>query len=153
MAQKTEIRKLKRRKIVLCVMRFFVSIAPIAVAVALNWGEYTRSVRSGISLAAGGVIALILIILKLLNRVPKKIHGVIKYGVVFVITYLLQDLLNDAVLLTGCAFVGELLDWAIFTIPIRKTEERIVAENSADVTSEKVSAKIEAMLNSKLGNL
>ena len=153
MKQKSEVKKLKRRKIALSLARFFVSIAPIAVAVGMNWGKYTRTVRSGASLAAGGVIALVLIILKLLNRMPKKVHGVIKYGVVFAVTYLLQDLLNDAVLLTGCAFVGELLDWAIFTVPVRKTEERIAAESSSDVIAEKLSAKIEAAINSKLGNL
>ena len=153
MQKKNELGKLKRRKVALCFIRFFVSVAPIAVAVGLNWNDYTRTVRSGVSLAAGGIIALVLIVLKLLNRMPKKVHGVIKYGIVFIVTYLLQDLLNDAVLLTGCAFVGELLDWAIFTLPIKKTEEKIALESSLDTVSEKISAKIEATINSKLGNL
>ena len=97
MKKKSELGKLKRRKVALCFIRFFVSVAPIAVAVGLNWNEYTRTVRSGVSLAAGGIIALVLIVLKLLNRMPKKVHGVIKYSIVFIVTYLLKDLLNDAV--------------------------------------------------------
>ncbi len=153
MAKTTELKRLKRKKVILSIIRFFVSVAPLAVAVAFNWGEYTRTVRAGVSLAAGGVIAFILIILKLLNRVPKKVNGVVKYGVAFAMTYLLQDLLNDAVLLTGCAFAGEVLDWLIFTVPIRKTEEKIAAENASDSISEKVSEKIEAVLNGKLNNL
>ena len=145
--------KLKVKKVFLNVLSFIVSIAPIVVVFAFKFGEYTKTVKGGVSLAIGGVLAVVLILLKVLNKVPKKVHRVVKYGIVFVLLYLLQGLLKDAVLLCGCAFAGELLDFAIFTIPLKRINEMITTEKTADAVADKVSEKLIAKMNRNLETL
>ena len=147
------IRKLKVKKALLNALSFIVSIAPIVVAFAFKFGEYTKTVKGGVSLAIGGVLAVVLILLKVLNKTPKKVHRVVKYGIVFVLLYLLQGLLKDAVLLCGCAFVGEFLDFAIFTIPLKRINEKITTEKTADAVADKVTANIMAKMNGNLETL
>lgn len=151
--RKETVKSLKKKKILFQILSFFVSIAPIAIGFTFRFDTYVKTVRGGVTLAFGGVLAVALIALKIANKMPKKVHRVIRYGVVFLLVYLLQDLLQDAVLLVGCGFVGEFLDWAIFTIPIRKTSEKIEALRNADALSEKVSANVEKILEEKLRTL
>lgn len=70
------------------------------------------------------------------------------FGVVFVMAYLLQALMNDLILLSGMALAGELLDLLCFQHFIKKMKENILIEKTADATT----SKVEEVVKKYLGN-
>lgn len=70
------------------------------------------------------------------------------FGVVFVMAYLLQALMDDLILLSGMALAGELLDLLCFQHFIKKTKENILIEKTADATT----SKVEEVVKKYLGN-
>lgn len=101
------------KKVLFQVLGYIVSILPILVVVGLNWNEYTETTASTVSLCVGGVIALVLILIKAIGKMPKKIHPIIKYAVALVLVVALDALVQDLKLLLAAAIVGEVLDLPI----------------------------------------
>lgn len=101
------------KKVLFQVLGYIVSILPILVVVGLNWNEYTKTTTSTVSLCVGGVIALVLILIKAIGKMPKKIHPIIKYAVALVLVVALDALVQDLKLLLAAAIVGEVLDLPI----------------------------------------
>ena len=58
-------------------------------------------------------------------QMPRRI---VLFGIVFVMAYLLQALMNDLILLSGMALAGEVLDMLFFQYFIKKTKEKILIE-------------------------
>ena len=127
----------KLRLVLLYVFSFLVSILPLLVCLIVKWGDYTTTPGDTVKLCAGGIIVLIFVFLKVVGklRMPRRI---VLFGIVFILVYLLQSLLNDLLLLSGLALVGEFVDYIFFQRMIRLTKETIILEKSADVTSIKV---------------
>ena len=94
------------KKVLFQVLGYIVSILPILVVVGLNWNEYTMTTTSTVSLCVGGVIALVLILIKAIGKMPKKIHPIIKYAVALVLVVALDALVQDLKLLLAAAIVG-----------------------------------------------
>lgn len=127
----------KLRLVLLYVFSFLVSILPLLVCLVVKWNDYTTTPGDTVKLCAGGIIVLIFVFLKVVGklRMPRRI---VLFGIVFILVYLLQSLLNDLLLLSGLALVGEFVDYIFFQRMIRLTKETIILEKSADVTSIKV---------------
>lgn len=98
------------KKVLLQILGFCVSILPILIVVGMNWGEYTKTTESTVSLCVGGVIALVLILIKAIGKMPKQIHPLIKYAVALVLVVALDAVVKDLKLLLAAAIVGEVLN-------------------------------------------
>lgn len=130
-------KKLKVRLAFLYIGSFLISIAPLVVVLALNWGDYTKTPGDTVKLCFGGVLALFLIFLKVIGKL-KMPRRIVLFGVVFLLVYLLKAVLDDILLLTGMALAGEVIDLLCFQRPIRTTKEKIIIEKTSDATASKV---------------
>lgn len=122
---------------------FLVSIAPIVVIVALNWGHYTSTPKSSLSLAIGGVMAVIFILLKAMDKLPKRVKRIVYYVIGFFMVWLLEPILLDLKLLLLMAIIGEGLDMILFSWRIKRMKEDMLIDRTAEVTSEKVEQAIQ----------
>lgn len=138
---------LKVRLVFLYIGSFIISIAPLLAILGIRWNKYTATPADTVKLCAGGVICLVLVFLKVIGKlkIPRRI---VLFGIVFVMTYLLQSILNDLLLLSGMALAGELLDFVCFQRAIRITKENILIGKTADATTQKV----EEVLKKYVGN-
>ena len=101
---------------------FVTSIAPIVATVIIKWDSYTSTPTRSVSLGVGGVMALILILIKTLNKIPKGTKPIIGYAIAFALVAMLEPLILDLKLLLGMALIGEGLDTVIFSWQITKVQ-------------------------------
>ena len=119
MSEETKEKKEKKpmnpsvKKVLLQILGYVLSIAPLAVVFGLIWDTYTATTQSSISLGVGGAISLVLILIKSLGKVPKNIHPIIKYIVALVLVFALDPIIQDLKILLSAAIVGELIDLPI----------------------------------------
>lgn len=119
MSEETKEKKEKKpmnpyaKKVLLQILGYVLSIAPLAVVFGLKWDTYTATTQSTISLGVGGAISLVLILIKSLGKVPKNIHPIIKYVVALVLVFALDPIIQDLKILLSAAIVGELIDLPI----------------------------------------
>lgn len=134
---KSTTKKLKVRLAFLYIGSFLISIAPLVVVLALNWGDYTKTPGDTVKLCFGGVLALFLIFLKVIGKLQMS-RRIVFFGILFLLVYLLKALLDDILLLTGMALAGEVIDLLCFQRPIKATKEKILIEKTSDATANKV---------------
>lgn len=132
--------KLTVKKILMQIGGFLVSILPILVAVGVKWNDYTSTTARSVSLGIGGGVALILIFLKAIGKLPQKIKPIFRYSIALILVFLLDPLIQDLKLLLGMAIVGEVLDMSIFSWQITRLQKRI----DAGITAEEISKQQEA---------
>lgn len=126
---------------------FLASILPLLAVVAWNWSDYTQSVPAKVKLCCGGVIAAVLILLKVLGKL--KLPGdVTVVALVMVLAYLLDALLKDLTLLCGAYLLGFLLERLFFRTPAKRLREKMQIGKQADATA----GRVEELLQSYLGN-
>lgn len=126
---------------------YIVSVAPLLVILILRWDNYTKTPGDTVKLCIGGAICLFFVFLKVIGKLhmPRRI---VLFGIVFLMAYLLKALMDDLVLLSGMALVGEALDLICFQHFIKVTKENILIGKTADATS----AKVEEVVKKYLGN-
>lgn len=131
------VKKLKKQLIILSLLSYVASIAPLVVAVVLNWNSYTKTPSDTIKLCLGGVIAFGLMLLKSVDKlkVPNKIVGL---SVALLLCWLLDSLVKDLILLLSMALLGEILDAVFFAKSKKELKEKISIEKSSDATAGKV---------------
>lgn len=142
-----DIANLKTKLLLLQIASFLVSIAPIVVAFGVNWNRYTSTPSSTVKLCIGGAIALAFAFLITIGklRIPKRI---VLFGIVFFLSYLLEEVVKDIVLLSGMAFLGSLIDTVFFSRAIKKTQEAILVGKTANATTQQV----EEVIKKYIGN-
>lgn len=139
----------KVKKVLLQGGAFLTSIAPILVVIGLNWSDYTSSTPSIISLSVGGAMALVLMLLKALDKMPKDMKSVFKYAIAFVLVFLLDPIIQDLKWLLGAALIGEVLDISIFEWMIKRTQKEIDAEINANGMQEQTNQLVSAIQSLK----
>ena len=70
----------KGKLALLYIFSFIVSIAPITIIIACNWSHYTKTPAT-VSLSVGGIMAVGLIIVKTLGKMPQNVNRLVKYGI------------------------------------------------------------------------
>lgn len=141
------VKKMKRRLVLLQIGSFFVSIAPLIIVLIINWGEYTKTPGETIKLCIGGIMALFFIFLKVIGKL-KMPRRIVLFGVVFLMAYLLQAIMDDMILLSGMALLGEFIDLVCFQGFIKKLKENILIGKTANATTDQV----EQVIQKYLGN-
>ena len=137
---------LKVRLVILSIASFIVSVAPLIVCLFLNRSDYVKTPGDGIKLTLGGIILAIFVFLKVIGKL-KMPRRIVAFGIVFVMAYLLQAVLQDLLLLSGMALMGEFIDYAIFQRVIKKTREDLLVDKTADATT----AKVEEVIKKYIG--
>lgn len=140
-------KKLRIRLVFLYIGSFIVSIAPLLVILIINWGKYTETPGDTVKLCIGGVILLFFVFLKVIGKlhIPRRI---ILFAVVFLLSYLLAKVMSDMLILSGMALAGEALDLICFQGFIRKTQENLLIEKTADATTKKVEEVVKKYMGS-----
>ncbi len=141
-------KKLRLRLVFLYIGSFIASVAPLLAVLAWKWEDYTKTPGETVKLCIGGVIVLFFIFLKVIGKL-KMPRLIVLFGIVFVMAYLLQALLNDLILLSGMALVGEFVDFICFQHFIRVTKENLIVEKTADATAVKVEEAIKRHFNGR----
>ncbi len=111
------------------------SLAPLGVAVGINWNSYvTAGSSSPLKLTIGGVLAAAMIALTAVGKL--KIKG--KYwglGIALVLVYLLEPILADMKMLLLCVLGGDVLNTITFSNWVNKYKEKIEINKQADATA------------------
>ena len=140
-------KKMKSKLRTLTILSFIVSVLPLVLVIGFNWNVYVETTSDAIKLTCGGIIALYFVFMKVIGklRIPNKF---VLLGSVFVMSYLLQSVIQDLTILSGMALLGEFLDCVLFQSQIKKLREAIMIEKTADATSSKIESIIDRKLNS-----
>ena len=128
---------LKKRLIWLYMGSFIVSLAPVLMCLVFNWNKYVKAPSDVMKLTIAGIVLVIILFLKVIGKL-KMPRRVVTFGIVFILSYLLKSVLEDLILLSGMALLGEFIDCAIFQWAIKKTKEEIIVDKTADKTAEQV---------------
>lgn len=138
MKRLSRINRLRLKYAVYAVMSATVATLPTALLLVLNWGKYTGYTAKGtLRLGAGATIALVFIGLKLAGRL-KPPRGITLFAAVFGMTYLLEPLVSDLLLLSGTALVGETVDWLFVRTALTRTREKLKAERTTAAAAEQL---------------
>lgn len=144
---KTQKKMSDRKKLILLqVLSFLISIAPLIITISFNWNRYTETTGETVRLCIGGILALIFIFLISIGKLPTPHKKIVWFGIVFIMAYLLQGILKDLVLLSFMAFLGCMLDLIIFHYPIKKLKEKILINKTAKETAKQIN-----IINSQKG--
>lgn len=130
----------------LYVCSFLASTLPLLIVIASKWSTYAQTPADTVKISIGGLLGLFFIFLKAVGKL-KLPSRIIVFAVIFVMAYLLQNLLADIILLSGMALLGEVIDYFIFQRMIRITKENLTVQKTADATS----AQVEDILNKHFG--
>lgn len=123
---------------------FLASTLPVLIYFFINMDKYVKTVPDRVKLSFGGIIALGIVVLKVLGKlkVPSRLVG---FGIVLILCYLLEALIQDLMVFSFLAFIGELLDLG-FQVYLRKRKKDKENEKAAQKTAE----AIERVLNGRV---
>ena len=136
----------KLRSFLLYVCSFLSSVLPVGIALILNFPKYTVTVQETVKLSAGLVIIIAIVIVKLLGKL-KMPRRITLFAVVFIISYLMNSVLDDLLLLSGLALLGEFIDLIFFQRAIKEAQENRVVEKTSDATA----AQVEEVIKKYVG--
>ncbi len=97
------------RIIVLYVLSFVASISPLTAYFIANRDRYVCSRYDGFKLFLGGIVVAVILLLKVIKKL-KINSGVSLFSTICVLSYLLAPIIQDLMVLSFLALVGELLD-------------------------------------------
>lgn len=101
---------MKRFKIFcLYLMSILVSIGPLFTYLMVNRDRYFCTKHDAIKLFSGGLIILLMIVLKTLKKL-KIPTGVSFFGIICILSYLLAPVIQDLTVLSFLALMGEIGD-------------------------------------------
>lgn len=126
------------------VIGFAVCVLPLLITVYVKRGELIAG-GSGIRVSAGLLIVLVVALLAVLGKM--KMPGrVVSVGAAFAVSWLLESLLDNLVLLLGVLFAGILVDALVCETRVRKLQRTVERmENREDMTAATASALAQAM--------
>lgn len=128
---------MKLFKIVLLhILSVVLSICPVMIFFFINLDLYVTTRYEGIKLASGGVVLLLIVVLKVLGKL-KIPSGIALYGIVLVLAYLLDAIIEDIIVFAFLALIGEILS-TICNIVIKSQRKKLEREKNASVTAEEI---------------
>ena len=139
--------KLRLRLILLYIGSFVFSVAPLLTVVIINRNDYVRNTADAVKLTLALVLVIGFVVLKALDKLkmPKRI---VFFFIVFMMCYFLNTVLDDLMLLSGMALLGEFIDFAFFQWAIRTTKEKITIEKTSNANASKIDKILEKYVGS-----
>ena len=129
-------KKLQKNLILLEFLSFLISILPIFIVIVYNFDKYVKTGADVVKLGFAGIMAIVFMFLKVIGKLKLPEHRVTTYLLVFLFSYFLGNVIQDLVILSGMALLGEFLDFLLFSYPIKKTKEDLIAQKTAKIISE-----------------
>ncbi|MBQ4585113.1 MAG: hypothetical protein IJA82_02765 [Clostridia bacterium] len=120
----------------LYLLSFVCSVGPVLIFFFINLERYTKTVPQTVKLSAGGIIVLIIAFLKVIGKLKLPSRMTV-FAIVFLLTYLLESVISDIMILSFLALVGEVLD-AIVSIFIKREKQKNTEEKTAQITADVV---------------
>ncbi len=101
-----------------------VTFAPLGVLVGINWNNYF-GINTKIAFSnAIGVVLLCIFVAVLIGKKGKVFKGAGGFVMVFAICFFLRAILNDLVLISGCAAGGQVIS-SFITKPLQVKYEKL----------------------------
>lgn len=131
----TEKTKLRRRCILWGLSSFGALVSPLTAVLIANRERYVTSVQDAVQLSAGGLICAVFLLLLTFGKIkaPGPLFGT---ALVFVLSFLLEPVLRDLLLLSGAALTGQVADWIFFAPQLRRTQEKLRMQEQAAATAD-----------------
>ena len=128
---------MKKFKIpLLYLLSFVLSVLPVLVYFFANADRYFVTVPDRVRLSCGLVCLGVIVFLKVMGKLKMPSRAVL-FGLVTVLCYLLERVLNDLIVFSFLALVGEVLDMVCQAF-IKKAKEDRLIEKSAERTAKEV---------------
>lgn len=122
--------------ILLYILSFIVSVLPVLIYFFINFSRYTKTVPETIKLCFGGALMLIFVFLKVIGKLKMPSRSAL-FAIIFMLSYLLQAILDDLLIFSFLALLGEILDM-IVSVPIKRIKEKMGIDKVASATAEKI---------------
>jgi hypothetical protein len=152
MSKATSRAALKWRLFLLRALSLACCVGPLAVVFFVNFDTYVKTAQDAVKLTVGGVIILVLIVLRVLGKL-KMPRRIVVYAVVAALAWLMEPVLSDIVVLCVVGLSGETVDYIIFSPMVKRTEEALLIDRAADETSARVAAQVEDIMKSYTGRV
>ena len=136
---------MKRLKIpILYLLSLFFSVGPVLIYFFANLDRYVQTAPQGIKVTCGFTLLLIIAFLKVIGKlkIPSRIYV---FAIVFLLSYLLKDVLKDLIVFSFLALIGEMLDGVCQVLIHRAKRTRI-----EEKTAQKTAQEIEKVLNGRV---
>ena len=136
---------MKRFKIpLLYLLSFALSVLPVGVYFYANRHRYFVTLPDRVKITVGLVCLVFIVFLKVMGKLRMPSRAVL-FGTVMIMCYLLERVLDDLLVFSFLALVGEILD-IVCQIFIRKAKEEKLIEK----TAERTAGEIERILNGRV---
>lgn len=144
--------KLRLRLAVLYIFELAVLVGPLLTVLILNRARYFTTVADTVKVSIGGVLCLIFLALMVFGKLHVS-SGLFGTGAVFVLSWLLDAILQDLFLLSGMAFAGKVLDSIFFMPRARNLREQIRIGKTADAAATETVKQLEGVLQKYIGRV
>lgn len=105
---------------ILYTLNILLCILPIILTIAFNFKSYVSTPERTLSLSLSGMLAITVIILNVLNKLPKNVSSIAKLAIVTAFLWLLKPIINELCLLCTMLLCGNLSSMLIFSKAIKK---------------------------------
>ncbi len=120
--------------VLLYIASFFASIGPALTFFLIHQEKYIKTVPDKVKISAGIVIITVIVVIKLMGKL--KINSrIFVFGVVFLLSYLFEALLNDLLIFSFLALIGEIADILIMML-IKKIKTDLLIQKSANANAD-----------------
>lgn len=138
----TRKQKLTRLKL----LKTFFLLGPVLAIIAWNWREYVpvqTPAEQKWQFPTALVIAVIIIAVLVINPSKKKIEAsemadMKLLGIVFLLSVILDPIIQDVKLLSGCALAGSIVNYLFINAKIIKLQKMIDSEEAAEINAEAI---------------
>ena len=121
---------MKKIKIpLLYLLSLFFSVGPVLIYFFANLDRYVQTAPQGVKVSCGFALLFVIAFLKVIGKlkIPSRIYV---FAIVFLLSYLLKDVLKDLIVFSMLALIGELLD-SICQIFIKRAKENALIDKTA----------------------
>ena len=116
---------------------FAASVLPLLITVIVRWDRYIKVPAGKFRLTFGLMVVLLFMLLKALGKL-KMPRRVFVFAMISGLAWVLQSVLYDLSLLSGMAFIGEMVDMIFFQPQIKKLRDKSKNEELASAISEAI---------------
>lgn len=120
----------------LYLVSFILSVLPVSIYFFINGEKYFVTVPERVKLTTGGLMLLIIVVLKVTGKLKMPSRTSV-FGIVFILCYLLGNLLEDMLVLSFLALVGEIMD-SICQVLIKRAKAQALTDKAAKQTAEEI---------------
>ncbi len=113
---------MKLKKLLWMAGGFGASIAPLIAVLIVRWDDYVKTVPQGIRLGIGGMILLVMLVMKAKGTL-KMPSGTTVALAVLVLSFLLDRVLQDLTLLCAAYLSGDVINLLVFKRKIDSIDE------------------------------